>query len=97
MKRLPAASAARHTCSRIHRSPLGSTITPAIPCAIARVAIHVWVTVLPEPVAPATSVWVPPPEAPAELDRDRPAAAVGTDGQLVAVQPLLATLAAART
>ncbi len=81
MKRLPAASAARLTCSRIHRSPLGSTTTAASPCAIARVAIHVWVTVLPEPVAPATSVWVPPlpPEAPpSSIETARPRRSVPT-------------------
>src|SRR5688500_4808175 len=41
------------------RSPLGSITTAPWPAAIRRPAIHAWVTVLPEPVAPTTSAWRP--------------------------------------
>ncbi len=62
--RRPPACAAAMSCSRSATSPLGSTTTAPMPAAIAATAIRVWVTVLPDPVAPTTSVWVPPVSPP---------------------------------
>ena len=53
-------AAARMSCSRSAESPFGSTTTAPMPSVIAATAMRDWVTVLPEPVAPTTSVWVAP-------------------------------------
>ena len=69
---------------------MGSTTIAPIPCSIARTAIHVWVTVLPEPVAPTTSVCLPSLAA-AERDRHRAVALVQAEQQPLATEPSLDT------
>ena len=88
MNGLPASRAASRSSSRRSRSPLGSTTIAPMPCSIARTAIQVIVTVLPEPVAPTTSVCVPPVAPPSGIVTARPFL-LTTDDQPTAAKPVL--------
>ena len=87
----PAPRGAR--CSRRSRSPFGSRTTAPMPCSIARTAIQVCVTVLPEPVAPTTSVCAPPLEPPNGIDTARRLSST-PEQQLVPAQPVRAAAVA---
>lgn len=59
MKRRRCSPAARRSSRSSAASPLGSMTIAPWPCSTARTATSAWVTVLPDPVAPTTSVCDP--------------------------------------
>ena len=69
-------------------SPLGSITTAPMPPAIAATAMRAWVTVLPEPVAPTTSVWVPPAPPPNGTGHPAPAFVVAEQQRAASPPPV---------